>query len=374
MLSKRGKANGKAKANKTPRTARANRKSKAKPGRPRKSRSAGVGNANTIRQLVAAPLNVGVSMSHFFGWKWGEAPKHVEYPSGGLRISGCLPSANGLFTEAKDTTYGLFASGTLASAMINPCGSYVSTTSAALFDPASPLAVFAQYFRKFHFAALDVDFKSEVPPGVVLQSGGAGLQIQVSYESDPLTAASLGATYTIDSAVTSGLCDRTDAWVSKRFPVIRQGANSPSRELFFITLAGEIESAAGDASIRQSCQGAVTAVGSTFNGTSALNIGKILLYFTVDLYGFSNVVAGDINRAKRDFRQSCLRRAIAAEQGPRSEPNVDRKSKAPSEDEPDACEIVDLTPKSTRLMINPTLVSKLPVDDKKSGARSISLK
>jgi len=337
MLSKRGKANGKAKAKKMPRAARANRKSKAKPSRPRKTRTAGAFGMQNMS--ISAPLVGGKVQSRFFGMGFGTAAPHDEFPEAGLRITGKLPSYLGTFTQGNTASeFGLFNTGTSAAALINPTGAY-GTNSYVLFDYAGPLAIFAQYFRKFRFRRLDAEVTSEIPPGAVTQAAGAGLVLQVSHEPDPDTANALAATYTIATAEVSGNCTRFPVWTPEILcPVIREKRSSPADQLFFVEPAGE--ETTGTATSRQTSQGAMVAVGSKLNGTGPLVVSTVLIHFVVDLYGFTNLAAGAIAQQRK------LNERKAVQSRDRGD------SKRPI-DQPDAdlTDFVSLTPRSNRLKV-----------------------
>jgi hypothetical protein len=298
-----------------------------------------------MSRVLSAPLNTGVIQRRLFGLRFDKAPAHDEFPEGGLRIVGVLPSADGNFTEAKDTTYGLFSGGTLACAAINPCGAFVTATTSTLFLPTSPLAVFAQYFRKFRFRRVALDVTSEVPPGAVLQSGGAGLVLQVAHERDIVTAEQSSTSYTIDTAVVSNNCTRFAAWTANIVcPVISEQRHDRADELWFCSGAGDSQAASGDAALRQTHQGAVTALGSILNGTGALVVSKVLVDFVVDLYGFTNITTGVIPSRRMGEKKCTL-----------------LVKSNPDEKDPDG-EFIDLSPKSNRSYAGSVRESARPVD------------
>lgn len=344
MLSKRGKANGRAKANNRPRAARANRKSNS--GRNRstmqntfmtRTKGLRVTMPRISQRQMAAPLNTAVVQSRFFGMRFSSAPSHDEFPEGGLRIVGRLPSNDGNFTELK-SVYGLFANGGLAGssiAPVSPTGAW-TVNSAVLFSPTSPLAVFAAYFRKFRFRKLGIEFTSEIPPGATTNATGSGLALQVAYEPDIVTADSLAQTYTIDTSVVSANCTRFPAWQPEILaPCINARVSLPSDELYYVTPA--YDELKGPAEMRQSVQGAVTANGSVLNGSAALVLGKVLVDFVVDLYGFTNSPAG-------------LTTGVADTKVPTVKHSDEKYPDA------DMTEFVEIAPSSNRLQIRPELV------------------
>jgi hypothetical protein len=266
----------------------------------------GTGGGNGITQ--AAPLATGVYRPRFFGLKFDRAAPHDEFPEGGLRVSGCLPYPTTL-TEEK-SYFGAFGAGT-AAVGVNPCGSNVTGNLLGMIAAGSPLAVFAQYFRRYRCRKLEAEFESMVMPGVVLSDSGAGDILQVSYERDPVTAQETSATYTQDSAVTND-STRFTVWESRvGIPLITQKKISPSDELFFCTGAGDVITGTNNAELRQVFQGAVTAVNSAEVSATPINIGKILWHFEFDLYGFTNVITGLLPLMRRGL--SSLRPISGAE-------------------------------------------------------------
>jgi hypothetical protein len=129
MLSKRGKANGKATANKRPRTARANQKSKAPARRPRtagagprKGTRSTYGASKSMRSPMTAPVIMGlIQRNSMFRWRFGAAAPHDEFPEGGIKICGVLPGSSDTATLTQDTTNpGLFGTAGATGAAVNP--------------------------------------------------------------------------------------------------------------------------------------------------------------------------------------------------------------------------------------------------------------
>jgi hypothetical protein len=294
MLSKRGNAKGKSQSQNKPKK---NKQKASKPVRNRRSAGAGMGSQSRAG-LMVAPIATGIVQSGFFGMRFGSAASHDEFPEGGLRIAGKLPTQEGVFTQGNSSgLFGLFASGTLASALINPAGELVTSTTEPLFNYAGPLAVFSQYFRRFRFRKLALEVTSEVPPGATTAAAGAGLVLQVSHEPDGPTASSNSTGYTMDTAIVSRNCTRFSAWAARMVcPVISETSTSRADELFYLGAAEDTPSTGS--SIRQMSQGAVTAVGSKLNGTGALVVSKVLVEFVVDLYGFTNIATADVSRRR----------------------------------------------------------------------------
>jgi hypothetical protein len=298
MYSKRGNAKGKSQKQKSP--VKRTQRSRAGP-KPKGKRNSVATRSQTAR--VSAPLIEGRIKQRFFGMRFGAAAPHDEYPEGGLRISGMLPSSEGILTQGNSTgLFGMFAAGQTASAFVNPTGTSTVFTG-TLFSPTSPLAVFSQYFRKFRFRQLALEISSEVSPGVTTSAAGSGLIIQASHETDAATANGLSYLYTPDTAVTSSNCVRFPVWTPEIIcPVISESKTDRADLLFFVEPADSVETSAS--TLRQTNQGAVVVVCSKLNGTSALITSKVLLRFSVDLYGFSNAAASEIGLMIREGKSS----------------------------------------------------------------------
>jgi hypothetical protein len=229
--------------------------------------------------------------------RFDKAAPNDEFPEGGLRISGCLPYPTAITQD--NTNNGLAFAGGGATIGLNPCSAVATAASASFVGAGSPLSVFAQYFRRFRVRELEAEFESEVMPGVVLPASGAGLIVQTSFERDPVIAVQESKLYTQDTAVTAD-STRFTVWESRvGIPLIKQMKSSPSDELFYCTGAGDSIATTSQAETRQVFQGAVTIVGSALQATTPLVVGKILWHFVVDLYGFTNIVAGVISASRR---------------------------------------------------------------------------
>lgn len=318
MLSKRAKARG-AKG-KSSRTARPNQKSKASSRQPLNRRG-----QQTVGS-ISAPLATSVVLKRMYGMRFDRAPPHDEFPEGGLRISGIIPGG----TLVQDTVlFGAQNTAGLATAAINPTGASVAATTTPLFSSTTSLAVFAQYFRRFRFRKLDVIYVSEVQPGVSTAAAGAGLQVQLAHEPDIVTAEQASGSYTMDTAVVSRNCTRFAAWTPEiSCPIIAESKSSSADELFFTSTAGDSQSASGDAALRQCHQGGFTATVSAVNGTADLTIATVLLSFTVDLYGYTNIVVGLLpasrERAERKRRaEQSLIQSAPSRAGPGLSAKVD---------------------------------------------------
>jgi len=379
MLSKRGKANGKAKANKRPRAARANQKSKVnrpqkrfqgRPGQGGYSRPLGLGSTT---QQIRAPVTVGsISRNNMFGWRFGAAAPHDEYAEGGLRISGVLPGSASTAVLTQDTALlGLFGTAGVSAVMVNPTGSPSTDTATALFSATGPLAVFAQFFRKFRFRKLTFETNSMIPTGGALGANGAATAlgapiVQISYEKDPFVANQNSGSYTIDSAVQTSCCTRFNAWANDVMcPLISERKNDGADTLFYVDAAGDSITASNSAILRQCCQGAVLATVNAVNTVADLPLAKVLIHFSVDLYGFTNIAESVEPRRKS---------------GSVSEKKGDVKYlSAASVPDVDLTDFVSLTPRSNRLKVvtavEPELQRQFPsAPPSVQGARASSKK
>lgn len=288
--------------------------------------------------------------------RFASASPHDEFPEGGLKVSGTLPyggnSGTGIFVQ--DTVLlGIASAAGLASIAVNPSGAIVTGTTEPLFTATSPIAVFAQFFRKFRFRKLAMEWTSLISPGASTAAAGAGLQVQFSYENDIVTAEQTSATYNLLTATQAVHNTRFTAWANDiRCPLIDQRRIDRADELFFCSGAGDSQSAAGDAALRQTHQGAIVCVGSALNGTADLSIGTGLVHFEVDLYGFTNLASGVLPS----------RRRVEA-----------KRPEVKSDAVLDEGELVDLTPRSNRLKLKPELLvetSVAPKSQSLKGTRS----
>jgi len=298
MLSKRGKANGKATAKKAPRTARANRKSTPKrfQGRP--------GSGGYTKRLkpptghrlksFSAPRAFGFETSNFFGFRWSVADPNDEYPEGGLRIIGSLPGSSSGANLIQDTAaVGLFGSGGgVPTIAVHPCG-ITTTFLGSMFSASGPLATFAQYFRRYRFRNLAMEIDPIITPNGVLGGNGGATVLgaptcQLAYEHDPWSADQ--NTYSnLENSVTQNVT-RFSGWeTSHVVPIIKERKHSVSDELFYTDTAGDaITSAASAAELRGIIQGAVIGVANVVNTLADAPIAKVLYRFAIDLYGFTN--------------------------------------------------------------------------------------
>lgn len=356
MLSKRGKANGKANAKKAPRTARANQKSKAKPSRPRKTQP-----SRSLRSSVTsmvAPVAMGlIQRNSMFRWRFGAAAPHDEFPEGGLRIAGVLPGSSNTATLTQDTAnLGLFGTAGLPAAGVHPSG--VTTSNMVdLFSSTGPLAVFAQFFRKYRFRKLSGQVDTMITTGGALGANSAATVlgspvIQLTLEKDVWTADQVAgaAGFTIDNSVQSTNCTRFNAWANDvTCPLINQSSSDRSDELYYCDAAGDvITSAASSAELRQQFQGAVVATANAVNTLADLKLSKVLWHFEIDLYGFTNIAA-----SVEPLKPPVLRT--------REGKSHDRGDFKRPVDQPDAdlTDFVSLTPRSNRLKVVTTVEPEL---------------
>lgn len=303
MQSKRGKAKNVATAKlRSVRPKPKGQKSTSNGRRARQARGSNPTGGQVPQALsIQAPANYGIVQSRMFGLRFDRAAPHDEFPEGGLRIHGVLPYSQGVFTN--DTVlFGVASSAGLASVGINPTAATVNGTTVAMIASTSPLAVFAQYFRRFRFRRVNVNYSSMIAPGVTDTAAGSGLVIQVAHEPDIVTAEQASGSYTQDTAVVSKNCTRFAVWTNNLIcPVISEQKSSASDELFYCTGPGDVIATTGDAEMRQAFQGAFTATSSAVTSGGDVAIAKVLIEFAVDLYGFTNIAVGVLpskNRTK----------------------------------------------------------------------------
>jgi hypothetical protein len=176
--------------------------------------------------------------------------------------------------------------------------------------------------------------------------------IQVSYERDPWTADQAGVAYTIDTAVQSSNCTRFNAWANDVICPLITTRSDRADELYYMQPAGDsITATAASAEFRQCFQGAVLALSNTVNTLADLKLSKVLYEFEVDMYGFTNIAAAVLpSNAPPAPPAPCpagMRWILVPIDKKEQHPDAG-DSKRPSDDDPDAVEFIDLTPKSNR--------------------------
>lgn len=173
--------------------------------------------------------------------------------------------------------------------------------------------------------------------------------MQLAHERDVVTAEQLSGSYTLDTSVQSINCTRFTVWATEVMcPLINESRSTPSDNLYFVTAAADSIAATSDAELRQVFQGAVTATCSSVNATADKNVGKLLLHFSVDLYGFTNVAADVLPSHRRaTMPRSSLGPSSGAEVK-RQPPSRDDSKELP---DVDLTDFVNLTPKSNRLLV-----------------------
>lgn len=284
---------------------------------------------------VIAPIAASTIRRNFFGFRFGQAPPHDEFPEGGLRISGTLPGTSASGAIVNDTvSVGLFGTAGLLGVAVEPSGATVGTLVGALFSSTGPLAIFSQYFRRYRFRKLIAEYNGTIPTSSVDNK-----LLQFSYERDPFCASTTA--YSITTAVTAQTA-RFNGWVPEVvMPMISSDQSARDDELFWTGPAGDaMTTASYAADIRQRVQGVVLGT-TTSVAASEVVMGNILYRFTVDLYGFTNVVNTGVPRRVLEEKQELKRVEL-----PRT--NDHRHSLQPDEKELRSFDFVDLTPKSRR--------------------------
>ncbi len=286
MQSKQGKRSKTAKPKR--RVARPEAKIVSKPRRAPKN---GIRSREQV-SFMSAPVSSTVVRRNFFGFKFGAAAPHDEFPEGGLRISGVLPGTSSSGTLVSDlVTDGLFGVTGAYTVLVSPTGNSSSGVT-SVFSSTGPLAIFSQYFRRYRFRHLEAEYNSRIAT-----SSSDNVTIQISYERDPEVAAN--TTYSATSAVTAQTA-RFNSWVPEaRIPLIDLRSMSKSDELWWCAKAGDASTDTVSLN-RQLFQGAIVAVRTQSTSPAAdVTLGNLLFRFSVDLYGFTNQPELDITRREK---------------------------------------------------------------------------
>jgi hypothetical protein len=241
-----------------------------------------------------------------------------------------------------------------------------------LFSGSSPLALFAQYFRKFRFRRLVAEMDSMVTPnGYLGGNGGATVLgspvIQVSLEPDAWTCDSNSPT--IDQAARNVNTVRYNAWANDvKCTLINNAKASRDDELFYTTAAADTVTAQASI-LRQTFQGGIFAVANVAGTLATQQLAKVVFAYVLDLYGFTNYAIAGLPMILSPVREGCLplpHALKALEERDQKErcrllaltsTVSDRGDyKRPfQQDRDDLVEFIDLTPRSERLRIRPEM-------------------
>lgn len=288
------------------------------------------------RRRISAPAVGSVVQRGFYGFSFSAAAPHDEFPEGGLRIVGTLPGTSASGALVHDTaSVGLFGTTGLHWAAVCPGGSTTTGTgaglSASLFSGTGVLAVFAQYFRRFRFRRLEMEYNSSVNVSDVENT-----VVQIGYDRDSYAAAY--TTPTLTSTVNASSV-RFSSWVpEQRVPIIELMRSDKADELWYCSGANTTITESSSI-MRQSYQGAIFAQTNAV-ALADTTLGNVLYHFVLDLYGFTNQAVADPGFLKSNKQE--LKRVEL----PRG--NDHRHAPQPDEKETSSFDFVDLTPRSKR--------------------------
>jgi hypothetical protein len=254
-----------------------------------------------------------------------------------------LPGTSASGSLVHDTAgIGLFGTTGLAVSHVCPGGNTTTGTasgsSAALFSGTGVLAVFAAYFRKYRFRRLEAEYNSQLTP-----NDAETTIIQMSYDRDP---------FTIANAVVPGMTtyvnansNRFTSWVPERkVPLIELSRSDPADRLWY-TSAANTAITESSAIMRDAYQGTVTAVTNSVSLADTV-LGNVLYHFSIDLYGFTNVPAGDPGYDSKRLRVDRDEKSVG--QQPAAAPIRDK-----GDSKLELHDFVELTPKSRRVSETP---------------------
>jgi hypothetical protein len=227
-------------------------------------------------------------------WRFGAAAPHDEFPEGGLRISGVLPGSgvtNKLNGDYSTGNTGLWNVDGRVWACVHPGGltlSGVVGLAVNLFSGTSPIAVIQQYFRKFRFRKLAMEYN-----GTLNAASAETRTLQISYERDGEMLDSKYLTATQDELVNS-TSTRFSSWASDVMcPLIDQKRTDSADELFYTCRANDTITSSSAAFNRQVAQGLVSSAANAVPTAAETVYGTCLWHFVVDLYGFTNLQSTD---------------------------------------------------------------------------------
>jgi len=252
-------------------------------------------------QTFAAPLAPGIRQRPM-QWRFGTAAPHDEFPEGGLRISGVLPGSancNRLNGDYSGSGTGLWSTTGNVWACVAPGGLAINGSVGSamnIFSGTSPLAVIQQYFRRFRFRKLAMEYN-----GILNAASAETRTLQISYERDPEMLDSKYITATQDELVNS-TSTRFTSWANDVIcPLIDQKKADPADELWYTSRANDTITSTV-AFTRQIAQGLVSSAGSSLPTAAETVYGTCIWHFVIDLYGFANMQMTDftLQKAKRD--------------------------------------------------------------------------
>jgi len=336
MHSKQKNAQGKRKTKSKPRP-------RAQKGGNRKTPTTGIQRSRTTTRT--APIATGAVRSGFFGWKFGAAPQHDEFPEGGLRIVGQLPgssAAGNLNGDYSGSGLGLWSTNGSNFLAVNPSGASITTYAQPLFQTTSPLASISQFFRRYRFRKLAMQFTGQTPTSSV-----ENRILQVAYERDAsIMQSGTGSSLTQGQLVNSSAV-RFSSWdPDVRISLISLPKHDRADELWYCSQAGDAMTASV-AFDRQQHQGLVSSALNILPTATETVYGTCLWQFEVDLYGFTNVPGP--NWSLRGVQPAPLVRSKFPSLDEKTA--TDRGDRKDSLPDADLIDFVDLTPKSNRLQV-----------------------
>jgi hypothetical protein len=323
MQSKQGKRSKALKQNRKTASARAAPRREAK-----RERKAPAIAPREKRTYLSAPINSSTIRRNFFGFSFGRAAPHDEFPEGGLRIAGTLPGTSVSGSIVNDvSSVGVFGTTGQTGIAVDPTGTTGPGLS-ALFSNTGPLATFAQFFRRYRFRSLVATYNGSIPT-----SSADNKLVQISYERDAWNVAS--TIYTLTNAVTAQTA-RFNSWVPEVvLPFISHQKESRDDELFWTGQAGDNIGSTVAAEFRQRLQGALIGVTTAVAPTADVVFGNVIYRFEIDLYGFTNVINAGVPTLRKKPELSL------------TEASMDKGDRKELHD------FVELTPKSRRVDSTP---------------------
>jgi len=280
---------------------------------------------------------------------FSRAAPHDDYPEGGLRIVGELPSNSddsiGVIGTATVVTTGVFSPASAANAgmfiPVSPTAAINSARSIGLVNlhgtATNPVSVMAQFFRAFRYRRLWLRYEGEAPTSTV---GSC----QISYDRDTnsgMNVALGSATQAQIKAATSTVA-RFPWWEPKSdVRLIEDMKTNRADRLWECTApVASVATSVANADMELLFQGTVLGLTDTAQTNAPQVLGRYRWVFILDLYGFCGYPAdGSINFAERRKYAAPARPLTSLDRG-------DTKQTLPPNGEDTELEnYVDLTPR-----------------------------
>jgi len=329
----------------------------------RRNNSSGFGQTYSGQpQSLSLPQAMATTNSQSFNVKFGMAAPHDEFPSGGVRIAGCLNNVynDQLWNTGSGAHSGLWYATSAANSgvvlLISPTAygiSSITSPQMTMFGQAGSASSYmhsvAQYFPRFRFRKLRMKYV----PYVASTNVGT---FAIGYQRDTNLAYTNSTTGMQMASIPAQRNFRLSSWTPGECLLIDEKTSTKSDELFFTTAGGDGMTLASQSAsvLNQYFQGGIFAVQS-INDSTQQPWGAYLWDFVLDLYGFSQQPAISLSLQQQmredDLKMVCARNAdadksreqsssvVALRQRPSEGPSGDEKAREMKKNVPDLDEM-----------------------------------